>query len=63
MRIDINPRNGVVTWKEYHEYFLRKRGFSEKFVNSHDERRHKGLQRAIKGSKDNKIIQMEDEDV
>ncbi|KAF7285214.1 hypothetical protein GWI33_011537 [Rhynchophorus ferrugineus] len=48
MKIDINPRNGVVTWKEYHAYFLRKRGFSEKFVHSHDERRHKGLQRAIK---------------
>ncbi|XP_030750181.1 45 kDa calcium-binding protein [Sitophilus oryzae] len=48
LKIDVNPRNGIITWKEYHSYFLRKRGFSEKFVHNHDERRHKGLQRAIK---------------
>ncbi|CAH0557552.1 unnamed protein product [Brassicogethes aeneus] len=46
--IDVNPRNGVVTWKEYHTYFLKKRGFSSKYVKNHDERRHKGLQRSIK---------------
>lgn len=48
-QIDINPKNGVVTWKEYHAYFLRKRGFSSKYVKNHDEKRHKGLQRAVKG--------------
>lgn len=47
--IDTSPRNGVITWKEYHTYFLKKRGFSDKYVESHDERRHKGLQRSIKG--------------
>lgn len=47
--IDNSPRNGVITWKEYHTYFLKKRGFSDKYVGNHDERRHKGLQRSIKG--------------
>ncbi|CAG9862979.1 unnamed protein product [Phyllotreta striolata] len=46
--IDKNPKNGVVTWKEYHTYFLKKRGFSDKYVDDHDERRHKGLQRSLK---------------
>lgn len=46
--IDRNPRNGVVTWKEYHSYFLKKRGFSRKYVRNHDEKRHKGLERSLK---------------
>ncbi|KAG5880648.1 hypothetical protein JTB14_022814 [Gonioctena quinquepunctata] len=46
--IDVNPPNGVISWREYHAYFLKKRGFSKKYVESHDERRHKGLQRSIK---------------
>jgi len=48
MQIDINPKNGVISWKEYHSHFLRKRGFSNTYVNSHDERRHKGLPRTLK---------------
>lgn len=48
--IDVNPRNGVVSWKEYHAYFLKKNGFDDKYVENHDEKRHKGLQRSIKGS-------------
>lgn len=47
--IDVSPRNGAITWKEYHTYFLKKRGFSNNYVQNHDERRHKGLQRSIKG--------------
>lgn len=47
--IDVNPRNGVITWKEYHSYFLKERGFSNNYVENHDEKRHKGLQRSIKG--------------
>lgn len=47
--IDIDPKNGVVTWKEYHSYFLKKRGFSSKYVKKHDEKRHKGLLRSVKG--------------
>ncbi|XP_019874233.1 45 kDa calcium-binding protein [Aethina tumida] len=46
--IDVSPRNGAITWKEYHTYFLKKRGFSNNYVQNHDERRHKGLQRSIK---------------
>lgn len=48
--IDVEPRNGVITWKEYHTYFLKKRGFSSKYVQQHDERRHKGLHRSVKGN-------------
>lgn len=51
MLIDTNPRNGVISWKEYHTYFLKKRGFSNKYVESHDEKRHKGLQRSLKGKR------------
>ncbi|XP_056645592.1 45 kDa calcium-binding protein [Diorhabda sublineata] len=47
-KIDVSPQNGVITWKEYHTYFLKKRGFSNKYVDDHDERRHKGLQRSLK---------------
>ncbi|XP_017784780.1 PREDICTED: 45 kDa calcium-binding protein isoform X1 [Nicrophorus vespilloides] len=46
--IDRNPKNGVVSWKEYHSYFLKKRGFSKKYVKNHDEKRHKGLERSLK---------------
>lgn len=49
--IDISPKNGAISWKEYHTYFLKKRGFSSKYVKEHDEKRHKGLQRSIKGNK------------
>ncbi|KAK5645804.1 hypothetical protein RI129_004268 [Pyrocoelia pectoralis] len=47
-QIDTNPKNGVISWKEYHSYFLKKRGFSSKYVHNHDEKRHKGLHRSIK---------------
>ncbi|XP_044751501.1 45 kDa calcium-binding protein [Coccinella septempunctata] len=47
-QIDVDPKNGVVTWKEYHSYFLKKRGFSSKYVKKHDEKRHKGLLRSVK---------------
>lgn len=56
MQIDISPRNGVVSWDEYHAYFLRKRGFDNKYVENHDEKRHKGLQRSIKGNLINILI-------
>ncbi|KAK4878985.1 hypothetical protein RN001_007131 [Aquatica leii] len=47
-KIDINPKNGVISWGEYHMYFLKKRGFSKKYIHNHDEKRHRGLQRSIK---------------
>lgn len=45
--IDNNPRNGVVSWDEYHSYFLKQKGLSEKYVENHD-KRHKTLDRAMK---------------
>ncbi|XP_022913645.1 45 kDa calcium-binding protein [Onthophagus taurus] len=48
MEIDVDPPNGVVTWKEYHAYFLKKRGFSKKYVQHHNEKIHKGMSRATK---------------
>lgn len=56
--IDVNPKNGVVTWKEYHTYFLKTRGFSTKYVNSHDEKRHRGLRRSIKGIANSKCEEL-----
>lgn len=47
-QIDVDPKNGVVTWKEYHSYFLKKRGFSGKYLKNHDEKRHKGMLRSMK---------------
>ncbi|CAG9835298.1 unnamed protein product [Diabrotica balteata] len=48
--IDVSPQNGVITWREYHTYFLKKRGFSDKFIGDHDEKRHRGLERSLKGT-------------
>ncbi|XP_046396322.1 45 kDa calcium-binding protein-like isoform X3 [Ischnura elegans] len=45
--IDNNPRNGVITWDEYHSYFLKGKGLSDDYAHKHD-KRHKGLSRAIK---------------
>lgn len=47
--VDVNPRNGVVTWEEYHAYFLKQKGLSSHYVNNHDEKKHVGLQRSLKG--------------
>lgn len=49
MQIDNNPHDGVITWNEYHSYFLRKRGFGEKYVTHHNEKKHTGLKRLVKG--------------
>lgn len=55
-QIDVNPRNGAVSWEEYHAYFLKKKGFDDKYVKNHDEKRHKGLQRSIKGKIENELV-------
>ncbi|XP_066602043.1 45 kDa calcium-binding protein isoform X2 [Prorops nasuta] len=47
--IDNNPRNGEITWEEYHAYFLRSHGFSERYISSHD-RKHKEMSRTLKES-------------
>ncbi|KAI4487380.1 hypothetical protein M0804_005529 [Polistes exclamans] len=47
--IDNNPRNGKVSWEEYHAHFLRSHGFPESYVRSHD-KRHKEMSRTLKES-------------
>lgn len=34
-RIDTDPRDGLVTWDEYHAYFLRQKGVPESYIASH----------------------------
>ncbi|KAK9501084.1 hypothetical protein O3M35_002198 [Rhynocoris fuscipes] len=48
MSIDTNPRNGVISWREYHEYFLQKHGIDSEYIKKHTER-HQGLGRSLKG--------------
>nr|CAD7447801.1 unnamed protein product [Timema bartmani] len=45
--IDINPRNGLISWDEYHTYFLKQKGFANKYLENHD-KKHKGLSRSMK---------------
>ncbi|XP_076180508.1 stromal cell derived factor mayday [Ptiloglossa arizonensis] len=45
--IDNNPRNGEVSWEEYHAYFLRSHGFPESYVSSHD-KKHSDMSRTLK---------------
>ncbi|XP_015183640.1 PREDICTED: 45 kDa calcium-binding protein isoform X2 [Polistes dominula] len=47
--IDNNPRNGKVSWEEYHAHFLRSHGFPESYIQSHD-KRHKEMSRTLKES-------------
>ncbi|XP_076236272.1 stromal cell derived factor mayday isoform X1 [Calliopsis andreniformis] len=47
--IDNNPRNGEVSWEEYHAYFLRSHGFPDSYVNSHD-KKHSDMSRTLKES-------------
>lgn len=47
MSIDINPRNGVISWSEYHAYFLQKHGVDDEYIRSHTEK-HPGLGRSLK---------------
>ncbi|EZA62318.1 hypothetical protein DMN91_010628 [Ooceraea biroi] len=47
--IDNNPRNGEVSWEEYHAYFLRSHGFPETYINSHD-KKHSEMSRTLKES-------------
>ncbi|XP_076757211.1 stromal cell derived factor mayday isoform X1 [Xylocopa sonorina] len=47
--IDNNPRNGEVSWEEYHAYFLKSHGFPESYVSSHD-KKHGDMSRTLKES-------------
>ncbi|KAL7292867.1 hypothetical protein TKK_0013541 [Trichogramma kaykai] len=45
--IDNNPRDGEVTWDEYHAHFLRQIGLPASYILEHD-KRHSALSRPLK---------------
>lgn len=45
--IDQDPRNGVVSWDEYHRYFLKQHGYDNKYIEKH-KKDHKGMSRELK---------------
>ncbi|XP_076044015.1 45 kDa calcium-binding protein-like [Oratosquilla oratoria] len=45
--VDQNPRNGRVSWEEYHVYFLKHQGFDDEYIHNHKEN-HKGMTREMK---------------
>lgn len=47
MLIGVKLIVGQITWDEYHAYFLRKHGFSEFYITSHN-KRHVELSRTLK---------------
>uniref|UniRef100_A0A1B0CV08 EF-hand domain-containing protein n=2 Tax=Lutzomyia longipalpis TaxID=7200 RepID=A0A1B0CV08_LUTLO len=46
--IDLSPRDGLVTWEEYHAHFLKEHGLDEDYIGSHNEQKHVGLNRKTK---------------
>ncbi|XP_039150628.1 45 kDa calcium-binding protein isoform X2 [Drosophila simulans] len=44
-RVDIGPADGLITWDEYHRFFLREHGMTEADIDEHDEIRHTALNR------------------
>ncbi|KAL7729667.1 hypothetical protein ACLKA6_007939 [Drosophila palustris] len=44
-RVDIAPADGLITWDEYHRFFLREHGMTEADIDEHDEIRHTSLNR------------------
>lgn len=45
--IDQNPRNGQVSWDEFHRYFLKQHGYDDKYIEDH-KKDHKGMPRELK---------------
>lgn len=45
--VDVNPKNGLVSWDEYHNFFLKQRGYSKEYLDKHD-KHHTGLDRKTK---------------
>lgn len=48
--IDKTPIDGLVSWNEYHAFFLKnlKLGLDESYINNHDEKKHQKLDRKSK---------------
>ncbi|XP_069944674.1 45 kDa calcium-binding protein isoform X2 [Cherax quadricarinatus] len=45
--IDQDPRNGVVSWNEFQQYFLKQHGYDDKYIEEH-KKNHKGMPRELK---------------
>lgn len=48
--IDISPRDGLISWDEYHAHFLRSKGHDENYIKQHNEKNHVELDRKAKGT-------------
>lgn len=46
--IDKSPIDGLVTWNEYHTYFLKNLKLDESYITNHDEKKHVKLDRKSK---------------
>uniref|UniRef100_A0A1A9VB80 EF-hand domain-containing protein n=1 Tax=Glossina austeni TaxID=7395 RepID=A0A1A9VB80_GLOAU len=44
-RVDISPADGLITWDEYHRFFLKEHGMTEADIDEHNEIKHTGLNR------------------
>ena len=46
--IDKSPVDGLVSWDEYHAYFLKNLNLDDNYINNHDEKKHTKLDRKFK---------------
>ena len=44
-RVDISPADGLITWEEYHRFFLKEHGMTEADIDEHNEIKHTALNR------------------
>ncbi|XP_036338366.1 uncharacterized protein LOC118747883 [Rhagoletis pomonella] len=44
-RVDIAPADGLITWEEYHHFFLKEHGMTEADIDEHNEIKHTALNR------------------
>ncbi|KAI8124410.1 45 kDa calcium-binding protein [Lucilia cuprina] len=44
-RVDIAPADGLITWEEYHRFFLKEHGMTEADIDEHNEIKHTALNR------------------
>lgn len=46
--VDKSPQDGLVSWNEYHSYFLKNLKLDESYIANHDEKKHVKLDRKAK---------------
>ncbi|XP_067615243.1 45 kDa calcium-binding protein [Eurosta solidaginis] len=44
-RVDIAPADGLITWEEYHHFFLKEHGMTDADIDEHNEIKHTALNR------------------